>query len=74
MAKDLRSVKRLVSRYHRLTERLINEGRDYTDNIDCVFCSGYDGYASAEDTDNNEIKHSRKCPTRQAEKLKAVEI
>ena len=74
MITDLKSAKRLVRRYRRLVDRLVDEGRDYTSNEGCPFCSGYDDYKSAGETENGEIKHSRKCATHKAEELKAMEI
>lgn len=74
MAKDAKSLKRLVRRYRRLVHRLIEEGRDYTSNEDCPFCSGYGDYKSASETENGEIKHSRKCATHKADELATVEV
>lgn len=65
----------LIRRYRRLTDRLLSDGESYTDGIDCPFCSGEDGYLCANDNEKTgEVRHGRRCPTRQAEKLAAVKI
>ncbi len=66
--------RRLVRRYRRLTDRLIEEGLSYTTFTDCCFCSGDEGYRPARESQSGEVKHSRKCPTRKAAELEAVEI
>lgn len=74
---EMSKLKSLVRRYRRLTDRLISEGENYTDGEHCCFCSGDPGYLSAEDNDDGngnatEVRHDRRCPTRQADKLAAV--
>jgi len=71
MAGDMekRRFRSLIRRYSILVERLRAEGALYTDGLDCVFCSGEEGYRSSSDSDNDEVKHSRRCPTHQADRL-----
>ena len=71
MARDMekRRFRSLIRRYSILVERLRAEGACYTDGLDCVFCSGANDYRPSSDRDDDEVKHSRRCPTRQADKL-----
>lgn len=72
---EISRLKSLVRRYRRLTGRMISESEDYTGGEDCPLCSGYHDYLSARDNEKTgEVRHSRRCPTRQAEKLEAVKI
>jgi hypothetical protein len=74
MTPEVRRLRRLVRRYRSLVCRMKEDALAYTDGIDCPFCSGLLGYESAHDREDEEVKHARLCPTRQAEKLAAVEI
>lgn len=71
---ETRRLKRLARRYRVLLARLLLEGVDYTTGQDCVFCSGYEGHKSADETEDGGVRHSRRCPIRQAEKLAAEVI
>ena len=66
--------KGIIKRYRSLVDTLLEEAESYTDGMNCPFCSGYDGYESANDREGGEIKHARRCPTRKAEKLAAEKI
>ncbi|MCX5888106.1 MAG: hypothetical protein NTY36_01475 [Deltaproteobacteria bacterium] len=61
----------LLRRYRRLVDRLIQEGGDYTSGEYCVFCSGTPGAKAANETEDGQVRHSRGCPTRRADKLAA---
>jgi len=68
---EVRRLKSLIRRYRLLVSRLLIEGEAYTDRRDCPFCSGNEGYQSANDEEGKPVKHTRLCPTREAEKLAA---
>ncbi|MHB9074622.1 MAG: hypothetical protein ACYC6G_13985 [Desulfobaccales bacterium] len=68
-SEEIRRLRKLLVRHRDCLRRLLAEGAAYTDGMDCPFCSGDDGYESAYDRDDAKVKHSRHCPTRQAEKL-----
>jgi len=68
---EVRRLKSLIRRYRLLVSRLLIEGEAYTDGRDCPFCSGNEGYQSANDREDETVKHTRSCPTRQAKKLAA---
>lgn len=63
-----------MRRYRRLTYRLLVDAIDYTAGEYCVYCSGFDDAKAADETDDGELKHSRRCPTRQADRLAAEKI
>jgi hypothetical protein len=71
---EVRRLKSLVRRYRLLVFRLVDAGMNYTSGEYCVFCSGNPGSKAADETKDGQVKHSRICPTRQAEKLAAVKI
>lgn len=66
---EIKRLKSLVQRYRVLVNRLVADGETYTDNIDYPFCSGLAGYQSANEREDETIKHARLCPTRQATRL-----
>jgi len=71
---EVRRLKSLVRQYRLLVFRLLKEGENYTEGMDCPFCSGNEGYQSANDREDETVKHTRLCPIHQAEKLAAVEM
>ena len=71
---EVRRLKSLVRRYQLLVFQLLIEGETYTGGMDCPFCSGNEGYQSANDWEGTPVQHTRCCPTRQAEKLAAEAI
>jgi hypothetical protein len=71
---EVKRLKSLLRRYRLLVFRLRIEGETYTDGMDCPFCSGNEGYQSANDREDETVKHARLCPTRQADKLAAEKV
>lgn len=71
---ETRRLKSLVRRYRGLVFRLLIGAETYTDGMDCPFCSGNEGYQSANDREDETVQHTRFCPTRQADKLAAEKI
>ena len=68
---EVRRLKSLIRRYRVLVFRLLIGGEAYTGGMDCPFCSGNEGYQSANDEEGKPVKHTRLCPTREAKKLAA---
>ena len=68
---EVRRLKSLIRRYRLLVFQLLIGGETYTGGMDCPFCSGNEGYQSANDREDETVKHTRLCPTREAKKLAA---
>ena len=68
---EVRRLKSLIRRYRLLVFQLLIGGETYTGGMDCPFCSGNEGYQSANDEEGKPVKHTRLCPTHEAEKLVA---
>ena len=73
LVKENSRLKRLLRRHRTVMAQMRRDGIDYTDDIDCVFCSGDDDYLSSDDTDSGEVRHSRRCTGEKAARLLAVE-
>jgi hypothetical protein len=67
--KEVRRLKGIIWRYRSLVFKMRIEAANYTDGMDCPFCSGNDGYESACEREDETVKHTRLCPTRVADKL-----
>jgi len=72
--KEVQRLKSILKRYRSLVFQMQIEAANYTDGMDCPFCSGNEGYESANDREDETVKHTRLCPTRRAEKLAAEKI
>ena len=68
---EVRRLKSLVRRYQLLVFQLLIGGETYIGGLDCPFCSGNEGYQSANELAGKPVQHTRLCPTRQVEKLAA---
>jgi len=68
---EVRRLKHIIKKYRSLVFELLLNAENYTDGMDCVFCSGNDGYQSANEREDETIKHTRLCPTRMARGLRS---
>lgn len=71
---EVKRLKSLVRQYRTLVFLLMIEAENYTDGLECPFCSGNEGYQSGSARDDGMVKHTSHCATHVAERLEGETI